>query len=68
MVFRQRKSQRFSMDMSAAEVKGALRAQPQSPSAELNGSEILVRSLQAEGVKDLWRYPRGAVPFFYHPR
>ncbi len=65
MVFRQRKSQRFSMDMSAAEVKGALRAQPQSPSAELNGSEILVRSLQAEGVKYLWGYPGGSVLYIY---
>src|SRR5690349_1082435 len=65
MVFRQRKSQRFSMDMSAAEVKGALRAQPQSPNAELNGSEILVRSLQAEGVKYLWGYPGGSVLYIY---
>ncbi|NML14231.1 acetolactate synthase 3 catalytic subunit [Azohydromonas caseinilytica] len=53
------------MDMSAAEVKGALRAQPQSPSAELNGSEILVRSLQAEGVKYLWGYPGGSVLYIY---
>ncbi len=65
MVFRQRKSQRFFMDMSAAEVKGALRAQPQSPNAELNGSEILVRCLQAEGVKYLWGYPGGSVLYIY---
>jgi acetolactate synthase-1/2/3 large subunit len=53
------------MDMSAAEVKGALRAQPQSPNAELNGSEILVRCLQAEGVKYLWGYPGGSVLYVY---
>ena len=43
------------MDMSAAEVKRAASAQPSSSShaAEPNGSEILVRCLQAEGVKYL---------------
>ncbi len=66
MVFRQRKSQRFEMDMSAAEVKRAASAQPQnSPSLELNGSEILVRCLQLEGVKHLWGYPGGAVLYIY---
>jgi acetolactate synthase-1/2/3 large subunit len=54
------------MDMSAAEVKRAASAQPHpSPSAEPNGSEILVRSLQAEGVKFLWGYPGGAVLYIY---
>ena len=60
------------MDMSAAEIKRAHiadgRAQPQtppSPSAEPNGSEILVRCLQAEGVKYLWGYPGGAVLYIY---
>ncbi len=71
MVFRQRKSQRFDMDMSAADAKRAPatdgRAQPHtnSPSAEPNGSEILVRCLQAEGVKYLWGYPGGAVLYIY---
>src|SRR5438093_8607221 len=65
MVFRQRKSQRFEMDMSAAEVKRAASAQPQIPSQEPNGSEILVRCLQAEGVKYLWGYPGGAVLYIY---
>src|SRR6186713_3564304 len=68
MVFRQRNSQRFSMDMSAAEVKRAASAQPSSPSspsAEPNGSEILVRCLQAENVKFLWGYPGGAVLYIY---
>ena len=73
MVFRQRKSLRFEMDMSAAEVKGAATSPPQSstppssPSlpAEPNGAEILVRSLQAEGVRFLWGYPGGAVLYIY---
>ncbi len=60
------------MDMSSAEVKRAAavdsRAQtPYSPpsSSELNGSEILVRCLQAESVKYLWGYPGGAVLYIY---
>jgi len=68
MDFRQRNSQRFKMDMSAAEVKRAGSAQPASPHSphrEPNGSEILVRCLQAEGVKYLWGYPGGAVLYIY---
>jgi acetolactate synthase-1/2/3 large subunit len=54
------------MDMSAAEVKRAASAQPHpSRSPEPNGSEILVRCLQAEGVKHLWGYPGGAVLYIY---
>ena len=53
------------MDMSAAEVKRAASASSNSPSAEPNGSEILVRCLQAEGVKYLWGYPGGAVLYIY---
>ena len=56
------------MDMSAAEVKRAASAQPSSsntPAREPNGSEILVRCLQAEGVKYLWGYPGGAVLYIY---
>jgi acetolactate synthase I/II/III large subunit len=67
MVFRQRNSQRFEMDMSAAEIKRAASAppHPSSSSEEPNGSEILVRCLQAEGVKYLWGYPGGAVLYIY---
>src|SRR5690349_7338120 len=70
MVFRQRNSLRFDMDMSAAEVKRAASAQPHpssssSSSQEPNGSEILVRCLQAEGVQFLWGYPGGAVLYIY---
>ena len=57
------------MEMSAADTKRAALAQtassPNSPTAELNGSEILVRCLQAEGVRHLWGYPGGAVLYIY---
>lgn len=62
------------MDMSAAELKRASaegRTAPQSPSPssspakEPNGSQILVRCLQAEGVKYIWGYPGGAVLYIY---
>ncbi len=59
------------MDMSAAEVKRATAqglAQSQPPAShppELNGSEIMVRCLQAEGVKFMWGYPGGAVLYIY---
>ncbi len=53
------------MDMSAADIKRAASAQPQSSQIEPNGSEILVRCLQAEGVKFLWGYPGGAVLYIY---
>jgi acetolactate synthase-1/2/3 large subunit len=55
------------MDMSAADVKRASSASQQSPSlpSDLNGSEILVRCLQAENVKFIWGYPGGAVLYIY---
>jgi acetolactate synthase-1/2/3 large subunit len=56
------------MDMSAAEVKRAATVQPPPSSShptELNGSEIMVACLQAEGVKYLWGYPGGAVLYIY---
>jgi acetolactate synthase I/II/III large subunit len=66
MVFRQRNSQRFpNMDISPTELKRAASAQPQPPHAEPNGSEILVKCLQAENVKFLWGYPGGAVLYIY---
>lgn len=54
------------MDISPTELKRAATAQPpaQAPE-ELNGSQILVRCLQAEGVKYLWGYPGGAVLYIY---
>jgi acetolactate synthase I/II/III large subunit len=66
MVFRQRNSQRFSnMDISPTELRRAASAQPQPPHTEPNGSEILVKCLQAENVKFLWGYPGGAVLYIY---
>ena len=60
------------MEMSAAQDRRAAsvdgRPQPSPPHAtapEPNGSEILVRCLQAEGVKYLWGYPGGAVLYIY---
>jgi acetolactate synthase-1/2/3 large subunit len=56
------------MDMSAAEIKRAASAPPQTNSSgveTLNGSEIIVRCLQAEGVRYLWGYPGGAVLYIY---
>ena len=63
------------MEMSAADVKRAATADsrapsstsptPELPAAESNGAEILVRCLQAEGVKFLWGYPGGAVLYIY---
>jgi acetolactate synthase-1/2/3 large subunit len=60
------------MEMSAADVKRAATvdgrassASSPSATAEPNGSEILVRCLQAEQVKYLWGYPGGAVLYIY---
>jgi acetolactate synthase-1/2/3 large subunit len=54
------------MDISPAELKRAASAQASSSTPEeLNGSDILVRCLQAEQVKYLWGYPGGAVLYIY---
>ena len=55
------------MDMSNPDAKRVAQAQPaaSTPPSELNGSEILVRCLQAEGVQFLWGYPGGAVLYIY---
>ncbi|MDC8786330.1 acetolactate synthase 3 catalytic subunit [Roseateles koreensis] len=59
------------MDLQSAEVKRAPAAHSHntppnfSTSAELNGSDVLVRCLQSEGVKYLWGYPGGAVLYIY---
>ncbi len=60
------------MDMSAAEVKRAAMAPtlsssptPAATHPEPNGSEILVRCLQAENVQFIWGYPGGAVLYIY---
>jgi len=62
------------MDMSQADTKraGSADAHAAAPTQGLasqgevlNGSEILVRCLQAEGVKYMWGYPGGAVLYIY---
>jgi acetolactate synthase-1/2/3 large subunit len=71
-----RKGSEYVMDMSATEVKRAAIADGRAPSSSSppfsntppalpNGSEILVRCLQAEGVEYLWGYPGGAVLYIY---
>ena len=60
------------MEISKAELDSAAAAAPAAPPAatstavgELRGAEILVKALQAEGVKYLWGYPGGAVLHIY---
>ncbi len=50
------------MNLSAVDVTSALAP---GSSVEPNGSEILIRCLQLEGVKFLWGYPGGAVLYIY---
>ncbi|MCT9809076.1 acetolactate synthase 3 catalytic subunit [Acidovorax sp. Be4] len=54
------------MEISKAELSSAAAAasSPARPT-ELMGAEILVKSLQAEGVQYLWGYPGGAVLYIY---
>jgi acetolactate synthase-1/2/3 large subunit len=56
--------------MSPAEIKRAAAAQACAPNPNatpnlLNGSDILVRCLQAENVRFMWGYPGGAVLYIY---
>ncbi len=54
------------MEISKAELASAAAAAGQTPAPEqLNGAEIMVRALQAEGVKYIWGYPGGAVLYIY---
>ena len=53
------------MDVLRADTKRASPAQPLDAPADPNGSEILVKCLQAEHVKFLWGYPGGAVLYIY---
>lgn len=52
------------MEISKAEMASAAAATSQPP-LELRGAEILVKALQAEGVKYVWGYPGGAVLHIY---
>ncbi|GAB4089421.1 acetolactate synthase 3 catalytic subunit [Hydrogenophaga soli] len=51
------------MEISKAEMASAAAAGAQAQ--ELRGAEILVKALQAEGVKFIWGYPGGAVLHIY---
>jgi len=54
------------MEISKAELASAAAAAAQTPATEqLMGAEIMVRALQAEGVKYIWGYPGGAVLYIY---
>ncbi|MDR2127983.1 MAG: acetolactate synthase 3 catalytic subunit [Burkholderiaceae bacterium] len=59
------------MEISKAEMKSAAataalaRGAGRPKSEELRGAEILIRALQAEGVKHIWGYPGGAVLHIY---
>jgi len=52
------------MEINQAEINSA-NAASEAHSTELNGSEILVKALQAEAVKFVWGYPGGAVLYIY---
>ena len=54
------------MDITKAELASAAAASAVGqPPLELRGAEILVKALQAEGVKYVWGYPGGAVLHIY---
>ena len=54
------------MEISKAELQSAAVVSQQNDAAiEINGSDILVKSLQAENVKYVWGYPGGAVLHIY---
>ncbi|GAB4207256.1 MAG: acetolactate synthase 3 catalytic subunit [Tibeticola sp.] len=52
------------MEISKAEISAASAAGT-ADAQELRGAEILVKALQAEGVKYVWGYPGGAVLHIY---
>ncbi|MDF2463581.1 MAG: ilvI [Ramlibacter sp.] len=52
------------MEISKAELSSAAAATA-GQALELRGAEILVKTLQAEGVKYIWGYPGGAVLHIY---
>ena len=54
------------MEISKAELQSAAVVSQQNDAAiEINGSDILVKALQAENVKYIWGYPGGAVLHIY---
>jgi acetolactate synthase-1/2/3 large subunit len=57
--------ERLIMEISKAEIASAAAATTAGNPQELRGAEILVKSLQAEGVKYIWGYPGGSVLHIY---
>jgi acetolactate synthase-1/2/3 large subunit len=53
------------MKITSAENVSASLAASAADAPELMGAEILVKALQAEGVKQIWGYPGGAVLYIY---
>ena len=53
------------MKITTAENASASLAASAADAPELMGAEILVKALQAEGVKQIWGYPGGAVLYIY---
>ena len=53
------------MEISKAEMSSAAAASSSEQAQDLRGAEILVKALQAEGVKYVWGYPGGAVLHIY---
>ncbi|MDM8356996.1 acetolactate synthase 3 catalytic subunit [Pandoraea communis] len=53
------------MNMPSAEFSEAEATRHQNTSEDMIGAEILVRSLQEEGVEHLWGYPGGSVLYIY---
>ena len=54
------------MKITTAENASASLAASTADAPELMGAEILVKALQAEGVKQIWGYPGGAVLYIYY--
>jgi acetolactate synthase-1/2/3 large subunit len=53
------------MEITKAEMASAAAASGSNGVQDLRGAEILVKALQAEGVKYIWGYPGGAVLHIY---
>ncbi len=51
--------------LPASETRRTAASHPETLRTDPNGSEILVKCLQTEGVKFLWGYPGGAVLYIY---
>ena len=51
--------------VSPAALASAIADDATHPAQDPNGADILVRSLQAEGVRFVWGYPGGAVLYIY---